>query len=136
MSLKSILVRLMVLAAGVFPLVIYALLITTDFRFADGKLYFLGYFLLALGLFVSLANFYCSFLRYWVQKYIFKNDEPNNVSGIPLIGVITLVGAFFIPRSSIVNVLVSLHIVLDTGSLTWFACIIWGDKSFFGEADA
>lgn len=84
----------------------------------------LGYLLLFLAAFIAAANFYFSFVRapiYWCL-----GRESRNVSGIPLVGTVFLIGALaLLERSSLVWIGAIALCVIDTGGLVWFCMIMF-----------
>lgn len=87
---------------------------------------YVAYALFAFGCFVSLTNFYLSFLRY--PLYRFRggiDDDFQWSSGIPMIGSLLIAVFIFSVASSpwlfwggVVSA------VLDTGGIHWFAGIM------------
>lgn len=86
----------------------------------------LGYLALALGTFLSLLNFYLSFVRVPLLRAL---GRPSRfVSGFPLVGSLLLVGSVVLLWRARCWVITALAIAaLDTGGLHWFlGVLLWG----------
>jgi len=88
---------------------------------------FLGYSLLVLGAFVSLLNFYLSFLRVPLLRLSDRNAAVRNVSGFPIVGSAALWASLTLLHHSPPLVILAIAIsLLDTGGVHWFlAVLIW-----------
>ncbi len=76
---------------------------------------------------VALLNFYLSWLRYPIQKFLYPDREYHFVSGIPLIGTVLLIGAIVNAPSPIWLWFLIPLALIDTGGLPWFfisTCVI------------
>lgn len=83
---------------------------------------YIAYILLAFGCFLSLVNFYLSFLRYPVHRLRGRApDDYRWMSGYPLVGslvvFVCLPFVFHIPWLFWLGVICA---ALDTGGLHWF----------------
>ena len=119
---------------GIVPLAAVLLCGFYGWRLNGGKSAVLGYVLFAVGGFISVMNFYLSFLRYPVYRLLKgKNAEYHWVSGIPLFGILSVVGLVCIPRYTWLSVLAFLFLILDTGGIPWFVISAWKDESLWNS---
>ena len=80
---------------------------------------FFAYLLFVVGAFVSLLNFYLSFIRYMICRW--QHQEYNHVSGFPLVGSPLLVVSFFcFPSEHAVRWAALIVALFDTGGIHWF----------------
>lgn len=98
----------------------------------------LGYLLISISLAISLVNFYWSFLRFPIYRFLGK--EYFHRSGLPLMGSLFLLAALYFYSTPTVWVLAVVSALLDTGGLLWFlATIIWvagkKDSRYDGPSD-
>lgn len=100
-----------------------------DARLFAGELPVVGYGLIAVGLLVVLVNVYLSFLRPMIDDRLAR--EPRFASGIPFIGMVSLVGLAFVPPSGVVASIVTAATLMDTGNLLWFVVGTWRDDSLW-----
>jgi hypothetical protein len=85
-----------------------------------------SWIIFALGAFVSVTNFYLSFLRYPFHRARGLPKESFHwVSGFPVIGSLlvglSLIGLHAVP---VVLPVVIVLIVIDTGGIHWFAGVM------------
>jgi hypothetical protein len=75
----------------------------------------------AIGAFVSVVNFYLSFLRYPIHRWKHSAESYRHVSVIPLIGSLLLLLALlrFHSIAWLSNSAIAL-ILIDTGGIHWF----------------
>ena len=114
------------------PFIVVCLCSFYDWRVLGGKLATLGYILFALGAIISIMNFYLSFLRYPLHRVRHGKDaEYRWVSGIPLFGILSVIGLIHIPKSLLLNISTFLLLIIDTGGIQWFVVSTWKDNSFW-----
>jgi hypothetical protein len=116
------------LLLGLLPFAIVIILSVYDGRLFKAKAAIVGYVLYVLGGFISCINFYSSFLRYYVYKLTGKMDKYRFESGIPLFGFLAVIGMLFMPKSFLINFLVFIFLIIDTGGIQWFVVCTWRDK--------
>lgn len=88
----------------------------------------LGFTLLGVGAFISLINFYQTFLRFPLYRVRGGARERYQwVSPVPMIGSALLVISAILLRDSTLWVIVAMAIaILDTGGIHWFVFwMIW-----------
>ncbi|MGH8067286.1 MAG: hypothetical protein ACRERE_19035 [Candidatus Entotheonellia bacterium] len=91
-----------------------------------------GYAAFALGALYSLVNFYLSFVRPYVLRALVSDQASvRNVSGIPLLGMLTVPALAFVPPSVGLSIACLGLILADTGNVLWFVVAVWRDKSFW-----
>ena len=97
----------------------------------------IGFFLLALGALVSFINFYLSFVRYPIHRFIGGSHENYKwVSGIPLLGSLML--WFSIPCLMAYPSLKWFAVVVslfDTGGIHWFFASLFFHQFFRQHPD-
>lgn len=103
------------------------------FSFVDWRLELtIGYFVFAFGGFLCMVNFYLSFLRYPIHRLFGGKDaEYQWVSGIPLFGILSVLGLVMIPKSGWLSLLALLFLLIDTGGIQWFVIATWKDDSLW-----
>lgn len=81
------------------------------------------YILLVIGCFISLLNFYLSFVRYLIFRW--RGGSANDyhwISGYPLVGsILVVLSLLLMPASFWLLWFGIVCAVLDTGGLHWFA---------------
>jgi hypothetical protein len=83
----------------------------------------LAYILFGLGGFLSILNFYMSFIRPAIHV-MRGRGEYRFVSGFPLVGSLMLVAAFFLfPAGHILRPAALVIALFDTGGIHWF-CVL------------
>jgi hypothetical protein len=98
----------------------------------------IGYLAFALGAFLSLLNFYLSFVRVPLRRAL---GRPSRfVSGFPLVGSLLLVAsAVLLWRARWLAFTALAVAALDTGGLHWFlGVLLWGvisGRSGGGDAE-
>jgi hypothetical protein len=86
----------LVLAAGLPALAIAS--IWVEWRVAGGDYSSVGYAVFALGALISVANFYVSFVRpNLVRAFASDQSSTRHVSGVPLLGMLTVPALAFVP---------------------------------------
>jgi hypothetical protein len=116
---------------GLIPLALCGALFFTDWRLLGGQYPYVGYGVFVLGAIVCIINFYISFLRYPIHRVLGKSKESyKHFSGIPLFGVLVLIGAWLLPQSLWLSLATTSLVLLDTGSILWFVVMAWSDSSF------
>jgi hypothetical protein len=92
----------------------------------------LGYSLFALGGLISVTNFYLHILRYPIHRLRHGKDAKYKwVSGIPLLGCLSVVGLLSLPKSLWLSVLAFLFLCIDVGGIQWFVIFTWKDDSLW-----
>jgi len=82
-----------------------------------------GYVLFGLAAIVAIVNFYLSFLRAPICRLL--GGDPRNVTGIPAIGTLFLIGALIcVERTQFAWAAAIVLAVLDTGGLPWFLLMV------------
>jgi len=101
-------------------------------RVGAGKATILGDSLFALGGLASLVNFYLHVLRYPLHRLRHGKDaEYRWISGIPLFGILSVVGLAFVPKSIWLNMLAFVFLCADLGGIQWFVVFTWKDDSLW-----
>lgn len=74
-----------------------------------------------LGGFISILNFYLSFIRYPLHCLLSLKDDYKNISGYPMLGtvlnVISIIGFW----GTKMALLATVFLFIDTGGFLWFA---------------
>jgi hypothetical protein len=122
--------------AALLPVAVLAIPIASffiDWRLADGSHAIIAYALFGFGALISVLNFCLSFLRR--PLLIARGRSPAEirfVSGIPLLGMLVLVGLALAPASLALSWASLLLVLADTGNIGWFVvAMIWRDDSFW-----
>ena len=85
-----------------------------------------GLTLFAIGAFLSLANFYLSFVRYFVHRALGGSKESYRfVSGIPLFGSLLLWASIPLLPSTTLMWLAAALSLCDTAGIHWFIGVLW-----------
>ena len=86
----------------------------------------LGYIFLGLGSFISILNFYLSFIRSWLYKKRNGNmDSFRFVSGFPLLGSILLfLASIWLSHSFVINSSIFFFYIIDTGGVLMASLMI------------
>jgi len=131
---KSIILKRMIgILIALIPFILVIILTVYDERFFKIKTAIVGYIFFAMGGLISGLNFYFSFLRYGVYFVLGKTKQYQFVSGIPLLGFLTVVGLLLIPKSFVFSSLAFIFLIMDTGGIQWFIVCAWKDKSFWAS---
>lgn len=96
--------------------------------------FFAGYPLFVIGGFISCLNFYLSFLRYPV--FLLRGGKKENyrsVSGLPLVGCVSVIALIFLPRSIWLSLFAFIFLIIDTGGISWAIISVWKDDSFWNN---
>lgn len=75
----------------------------------------------ALGAFISIFNFYLSFVRYPIFCLLRKKEFYKFSSGIPLFGNIFNLVSIIAFWGTKIAILAAVFLLIDTGGLLWFA---------------
>lgn len=117
---------------GASPFVIFGAAIYTNFTLLQGAYSWLGYVLISVGTLIAVSNFYLSFLRIPIHRMIYPHrPDPGFVSGLPLVGVFSLLGLVFVEVSAVIAVVVLVSLLIDTGGVQWLIVNTWKDESFW-----
>jgi hypothetical protein len=94
-----------------------------------------GIWFLIAALAIAFINFYLSFLRFYVFKFMHNSTEGcKHESGLPVIGTILAVVGIIQGFGAIIPAIMGITILfLDTGGLPWFLFCTWKDSSFWDE---
>jgi hypothetical protein len=104
----------------------------SDWRIAGGSLRTVGYAIFLLGALVGILNFYLA-VRPALRQLVGRPTDGRHVSGIPLFGMLTVLGLALAPASTWLSVTCLLSIVADTGNLLWFVIAVWKDQTFWTD---
>ena len=126
------LARLFGIILGTTPFMVVLFCSLSAWRLGEGKATVLGYSLFVLGGLVSIINFYLNFLRYPIHCIRHGKDAKYQwVSGMPLFGILSVVGLALLPRSVWLTVLAFLFLCGDVGGIQWFVIFTWKDDSLW-----
>jgi hypothetical protein len=124
--------RIIGILAGTAPFLIVIFCSMYDWRILNGRASNFGYSLFAIGGLVSITNFYFYVLRYPIHRLIHgKKTEYKWISGIPLFGILSVVGLLHFPRSLWSSVLAFLFLLCDVGGIHWFVIFTWKESSLW-----
>lgn len=124
--------RIIGILAGIAPFLIVIFCGVYDCRILNGRISTFGYSLFAIGGLISITNFYLSCLRYPIHRLVRgKEVEYKWISGIPLLGILSVIGLLHFPRSLWTSVLAFLFLLCDTGGIQWFVIFTWKDSSLW-----
>ncbi len=124
--------RLLGIIIGAVPFIVVLFCSFSEWRLNFGMLTVFGYCLFGFGGFISIGNFYFSFLRYPIHRLRHGKDAKYQwVSGIPLMGILSVVGLIHLPKSLWLNVLAFLFLCIDTGGIQWFVICTWKADSMW-----
>lgn len=117
---------------GIAPFGVVLFCSLSIWRIGDGKAIILGYTLFLLGGFFSIVNFYLQVLRYPIHCMRHGEDAKYQwISGIPLLGILSVIGLAFLPKSLWLNVITFLLLCGDLGGIQWFVIFTWKDDSLW-----
>ena len=86
-------------------------------------MHILAYCLFGVGAFVSLLNFYLSFIRPAICRL--RHRECRFVSGFPLVGSLLLVISYILfPADRVLRPVALVVALFDTGGIHWFCIMI------------
>ncbi len=132
--MKKYLYKSIALIIAIIPFGVAVGLGISGSRILEGEWVKTGVCVYSLGAWVCLLNFYTSFLRFPIHRLRGGSEEDYKfVSGIPLVGVLVLLGMALLPINTYITLASIALIVMDTGSVTWFVISIWGDDSMWGK---
>jgi hypothetical protein len=124
--------RILGLAIGLAPFAIVLFSVFSAWRMRCGRTVHLGYGLFALGGMISLLNFYLQVLRYPLHRLRHGKDAKYRwVSGIPLFGLLVVIGLMHLPKSLLLSILAFLFLCIDLGGIQWFVVFTWKDDSLW-----
>ncbi len=124
--------RFIGIVIAIMPFGIVLVLSVIKWRILAGRLAFFGYCLFTIGGLISCINFYLSFLRYLVHRLRGGTKEDYSwTSGIPLLGILSVVGLLHLPQSIWFSLLAFVFLLIDTGGTPWFIVAVWKDDSFW-----
>ena len=91
---------------------------------------FVAFALLALA--AATYNFYLSFIRLPLHRWLTPHEHAKNVSVVPVWGTLFVLCAAVFGFGSIGTALIALVAVLvDTGGTPWFLLVTWRDRSLW-----
>lgn len=132
-KLKVVIFKLLALAVAGMPFMAVVYLAASGDRILDGQLYKTGISVFCIGSLICLYNFYTSFLRYPIHAFKGSADNFNHVSGIPLFGLLVLLGMALLPAHYCIMVVTFVLLAMDTLSISWFVIVVWNDGGFWGK---
>jgi len=119
------------IVAGLIPILICAFLFIFEFRILNGEFQKTGYSIFAFGALISINNLYVAFIRpTLIAKKDLDVDDTNNISPIPLLGILTLIGALLISKSVYLNFIILFLLIGDAGGLSWLLISMFSVSSF------
>lgn len=123
--------RIIGIIIGAIPFVIVLLCTLYKVRGAGNSIA-LGYSLFALGGIVGIINFYLHVLRYPIHCFRHGKDAKYQwVSGIPLLGISSVIGLTLLPWSVWLSIFAFLFLCMDVGGIQWFVVFTWKDDSLW-----
>jgi hypothetical protein len=113
------------IAISLAPAAAVLLSFAVEWRICGGRLAWIGWLVFAFAFFVTGVNVHLAYLRAWLHEVRTGSSEGlRHVSGIPLLGDLTVVALAWMPASRTLSALTLLLMLLNPGSMCWFALAI------------